>query len=453
MNYINLLLILLNLFSLYYSIIELPFYRVFPETSKDPIENYTYNNLYIDLEIGTPPQKIPFKFSTNSFGTYVASDLISGNFEKFTDSLSRTFNLLSDETISFHIQPVNDGHIGTDIIKVNDYVFKDIKFIIADRMNHPISGAIGLKAQDTHDEKVHQCNFIKNLKEKDLINSYAFTVYYNNENSGNIIIGDLPHVFNKTFYSIDDFNYGSAEKRSGNDIEWDIKFYNIYYGNVYTDINLIGELDMEFGLLLAPEPFKIHIENNFFKKYLISRICVLKPGSYYYDSFKYYVCKKPDPTEKYTEQFNISQFENITFVKREWKINVTFTKEELFFEDENYYYFKIVIQEKAYRWILGNLFSNKVNITYDQDRKIIGTYLKAEERSIIKKIQNNKLIYIFICIAIFIIIILSYYLFKILTQFVRKKRKYEIIDEYETSINYNDINKDLIENKHKAIEI
>ena len=443
----NLIFFFSNLICLYNSIIILPFYRIFPENSNDEVEKNIYNNIFIDIEIGTPPQKIPFKFSTNSFGTYVASDLITGNFEKFTDSLSRTFNLLSEETISFNIQPVNKGHIGSDIMVMNNYKFNEMKFIIADKMNHPISGAIGLKAQDTHDEKVLECNFIKNLKQKDLINSYAFTIYYDNETSGQIIIGDLPHVFNPKFYSIEDFNYGSAEKRAGNEIEWDVRFTNIYYGNVYTDVNLVGELDIEFGLLLAPNPFKIHIENNFFKKYLISRICTKKYGSYYYDSFYYYACSKPDPKERYQEQFNISEFNNITFVKKEWKVNVTFTKEELFFEDENYYYFKIVIQESAYRWILGNLFSRKINITYDQDRKIIGTYLKSEERQSLKKKKQNYLIYILIIIALIIILILSIYLYKTITQFVRKKRKYEIIDEYDTSLNYNEVN------NQKSIEI
>ena len=443
----NLIFFFSNLICLYNSIIILPFYRIFPENSNDEVEKNIYNNIFIDIEIGTPPQKIPFKFSTNSFGTYVASDLITGNFEKFTDSLSRTFNLLSEETISFYIQPVNTGHIGSDIMTMNNYKFNEMKFIIADKMNHPISGAIGLKTQDTHDEKVLECNFIKNLKQKNLINSYAFTIYYDNETSGKIIIGDLPHVFNEKFYSIDDFNYGSAEKRAGNDIEWDVRFTNIYYGDVYTDVNLVGELDIEFGLLLAPNPFKIHIENNFFRKYLISRICTTRHGRYYYSSFYYYVCQKPNPKERYKEQFNISEFNNITFVKKEWKINVTFTKEELFFEDENYYYFKIVIQENAYRWNLGNLFSNKINITYDQDRKIIGTYLKSEEHQILKKKKQNKLIYILIYIAIIIIIILSFYLYKIITQFVRKKRKYEILDEYDTSVNYNEVN------NQKSIEI
>jgi hypothetical protein len=447
MNNIKLIFFYSNLICIFHSIIILPFYRIYPENSNDEVEKNIYNNIFIDIEIGTPPQKIPFKFSTSSFGTYVASDLITGNFEKFTDSLSRTFNLLSEETISFHIQPVETGHIGSDIMLINNYKFNGMKFIIADKMHHPVSGVIGLKTQDKHDEKVLDCNFIKNLKQKDLINSYAFTIYYDNETSGKIIIGDLPHVFNKKYYSINDFNYGSAEIRAGNDIEWDVKFSEINYGDVYTDVNLVGELDVEFGLLLAPNPFKIHIENNFFRKYLISRICVKKSGSYYYDSFYYYACKKPDPKERYTEQFNISEFKNITFVKNEWKVNITFTKEELFFEDEENYYFKIVIQEKAYRWILGNLFSSKINITYDQDRKIIGTYVKSEEHQNIKKKKKNYIIYTFIYIALIIVIILSIILYKNVTQFVRKKRKYEIIDEYDTTINYSEVK------NQKSIEI
>ena len=87
------------------------------------------------------------------------------------------------------------------------------------------SGILGLFIDEKKFEAVNlsDFNFIEQLKNKNLISSYDFYFNFNNQNSGNIIIGSKPNEISKEKYK--NKNYITLKTSSFNsDNDWNIKF-------------------------------------------------------------------------------------------------------------------------------------------------------------------------------------------------------------------------------------
>ena len=79
------------------------------------------------------------------------------------------------------------------------------------------------------EENIYDLNFIDQLKAKDLISSYDFYFNFENQKSGDLIIGLRPDELEKEKYN--GLNYVAMKTSSSNgELDWSIKFDHIYYG-------------------------------------------------------------------------------------------------------------------------------------------------------------------------------------------------------------------------------
>ena len=79
------------------------------------------------------------------------------------------------------------------------------------------------------EENIYDLNFIDQLKAKDLISSYDFYFNFENQKSGDLIIGLRPDELEKEKYN--GLNYVAMKTSSSNgELDWSIKFDQNYYG-------------------------------------------------------------------------------------------------------------------------------------------------------------------------------------------------------------------------------
>ena len=116
-------------------------------------------------------------------------------------------------------------------------------------------------------------NFISELKEKSEINGYDFSFRYTNtlEDKGELIIGDLLHIYDSKNYDENTLRTAKINKESGK--LWSINF-DIYISNEYhLEIDEIGSFFIEEYFMTGSYKYFEYIEKFFFKKYINEKKC------------------------------------------------------------------------------------------------------------------------------------------------------------------------------------
>jgi hypothetical protein len=132
-------------------------------------------------------------------------------------------------------------------------------------------------------------------------------------------------------------------------------------------------------------------------------------------TYKYFVCDS---------NVNLDDFSELKFYEKNLNYTFILNKNDLFELNDGKIYLKIIEQHYySKNWVFGRLFLKKYQLYFDYDRKTIGIYIN-------KKNESNLGIYLLFIFLIFIIIILIYLLFKFWKN-KRKKRAFELDDEYE----------------------
>ena len=199
-----------------------------------------------------------------------------------------------------------------------------------------------------------------------------FTLEYNNENEGNLIIGNYPHEYNETFNK-EDLIYSYIETPN-------IYIHKVFSNNIVIENSTIVKLEYEFGLIEGSEDYYNKIYLQFFDDYLNKNICskimVNNMSSYYYT-----ICNKNIDLQKFP--ILILQIEPL-------KYNFTFDYKDLFLEFENKLYFMIIFQLIPDKWVLGEIFFKKYQIVFDKEKKNMGYILNNHLQ--IKRIFLNFLL-------------------------------------------------------------
>ncbi len=250
-------------------------------------------------------------------------------------------------------------------------------------------------------------NLIKELKEKQLIDSYSFSIEFLDDNNGRLIIGGMPHEYNSNYEE----KYFIYEKIKFKD--WHLTFNNISHekNNEYL-LNNEGNLSLSYYGLVSSSSYKQLIDKIFFNKLFEENKCEKKLhiGE---EKVIVYVCN---------DGINIKKFPKILFKS----LNFTFIFEgkELFRKiSNNKLIFLIHFGNDENIWKLGEIFIKKYQLIYNYDKKIIGLYTKKLEKSYI-----HYFIYSFL---ILMIIILLYCLIMNRKKVFRKIRANELEDSYD----------------------
>ena len=464
--FLNLIILFFKL-NLIYSQIIIPFTTIKENiTSSDYVSTFMYssfnNKIITKIKIGNPSQEIPLRIKTLRVPLSINS-IRMGTYKTilFNESNSSSY-------IPLHEKPYYYGELDfTNAIKSkeeinfgNNLILKNISFLLGIENNKGLreSGVLGLNLPDS-DHRVKDVTFIKQLKERDLINNYTFFIEYekdsfNESNKGNLILGIFPHEYNKDKYDINKFKEFYAEIVGST---MGFKINQALYGNnnETIDEDFKVQLAVEDNFIRGNKIFKEFFLNNFFNKYITKRICFESKFSYLDETnSQFFYCEK---------KVNLSQFQNIKLIVDNFGINendndgnnntnliIELNYEDLFTEFDNKYYFLMYFPDNDYEstyFKLGKVLFQKYLINFNLETKKIGFYFSDKEGKEDNNNDNdgyneekkeNIIPWILVGILIFIVMILIGFIIYINPCKKRTKRANELIDDnytYEEGIN------------------
>ena len=425
-------IILSYFFTYIFSEILLPI-KIIENENFNEINNIIMSNLYISTKIGTNKQNINLLLKFSTYQIYLSDYLNNKNY--FNYNKSNSF-IIYDSNSSFYLQDFKEHFFCKDNFYLDKIQISQLNFVLAkELLYYNVSGCFGLKINDANFNVNTEFNLIKQLKKKDIINSYCFTLLFDNKNNnGEILIGDYPHEI-KTFndkYLFEENNFFYTKSYFQDDLfSWSLVFDNITHNNqqVYHNYN-IGELQIEIGGIVAPNYFQDMINVSFFKVLFESKKCEIKITNISLYKYIYYTCDK---------DVNIKEFKEINFYIKNIRLNISLNYNDLFIKRNNKYVFLIFFKDYSFKkWILGKPFLKKEIFTFDLDKKIIG-YYKNKNYYVINNNKLNLNLILLLFLSFVLIIILVIILFKKKINF-RKKYANELNDQYEYNTDYKSIN-------------
>ena len=398
-------------------VIKIPFKRKFLEklTSENIMEQLQTNYLTINLKIGEPFQEIPFILKMTQNPVFIIGNNYPENIIKFNENISNTFKL-TNKSQSLILSDLIKGFLSYDTFDLgNNIIIKDFNFILAKELSKEakkINAEIGLCFRN-YNVEIFDTNFLEQLKKNKLINSYVFTFKYNNDDEGEFIIGNLLHEYDKNFKE-EDFNFvniGIPDEV----LDWEIKFDKVTLNQIVIDDFFKGiTFKIEYGFILGISEYYKIIKELFFNEY--KNECKEKNIN---NKEIYFVCNN---------NINLEKFPILEFNIRDLKSNITFDKNDLFYEFENKKYFLVVFRTDFWniKWTFGKPYFKKYLSFYDKERKIYGIYHNKSSSFDIKNI-----IILFIIIQIFILVIYIIFKYYISLHNKRKIRANELEDDYD----------------------
>ena len=390
----------------------------------------------LDLNNNTYPEDITGYQNYTYNDNYILKNIFKLNY--YNSSLSKTYNFVSDIKEDFYTQlySFDKGLYANEIFsfqsknKISDKgVIKSLNLTFTYRQSVRFDhrpGQIGLLIGDSE--------LLYELKHENEINNYEFTIKYTdiNEEKGELIIGDPPHVYDENNFKEKDIRCAKAVKDYY--LQWNLIFSNIYVenSNYIFKKKEIGTFKIEeFFFLGTTEYFEV-IQNIFFNKYINEKICFLQMHKKhpYIDEYYHFICKIND-NKKREEFFN--NFPSLIFFQKEMYYNFTFNAKDLFtiIPDDNRILFNIEFKNKNKKWEFGKSFFKKYQLSFDLDSKLIKFYINSNNEN---QKENNNIsdikILIIIMLIIFVFIIGILFGKVLCSKYNRKIRAYELEDNY-----------------------
>ena len=424
-------------------VVNLPFLKEMPElegiSPKDIIfPNLITNQIMAELSLGTSPQKIKLRLEFGGYIFYIAGDS-SSNSIKFNQEKSKTYQKILEQEIDIN-KSTNKAIYSSDYFYFNNnkYIISFLLGVDTDKDNS--GGLIGLNLEDINDaDNYNKYNFINELKRIGLINDYYFTIKYENNLSGKIIIGDLPHNYDNN-YNKDNYRDIYSELTE-NDLTWKIKFNGIYMGekeNTENKTNIedygYGYFRLEKSIIEGIEIYRKELLNSFLKEKIDNNLCFEIKSLIYYS----YYCKK---------EVDLSKMKNIYFYNKALDFTFELTYKDLFYYNklDGNNYFLVVFsteiddEEINYNnyWVLGEPFFKKYQFYFNKNSKRIGIYtsFNNNEKDEQSWISRNKWYIVLIIILIILLGGLGVTLFMLIKNKKRKMKANELDDDFDYTTN------------------
>ena len=504
----NIFLVLIFIFHIVTSsLIKIPFKIIKPKSGskfEKYIEDISFHyKLYSLIEIGTPPQNIETFFNlkiSNYFISNTCNDCLSFYSYKNSNSFIKLetdekpflygSTFYGNETFYFYDENNKQKIIENMLIFVPELKGdKEIKNCLN----------IGLKFPDFSNNNFQE-SFIQQLKHKNTINQYFWTIIFydddkiNNDYVGEFIFGD---IFNDYFRKNDKelFSYNKIthtytglikKKNSVKEeiiLEWGLQFDEIYFIDNLNQNNKINtiyihdlsiEFDININIILGTSTYYNNIIVHFFNYYFNKNIC--KEAYMNNKLYKFIYCNAVNFTKN-----DLDKFPTLNFKNNILRYIFTLDSKDLFSltNDKQYYIFNIMLlnilngNNDEQKWVFGLTFLKKYHFIFDSDNKLIYFYNKNGKFSdefeniddnneisdenkkdkIINNMEKNNyfniviIIIIFIILAILLIVLIKKILFKKGYILMRIKKANELMDEYDYSNYNNNINDIKGENK------
>ena len=363
---------------------------VSPKDVIDP--NIADNLVTTELKVGTEPQSIKLRIELASYLFYITGGNMLSQTE-FNPKKSDSYHKIENNTRYFRESKLTEGIFSSDIFYFTDNKY-ETKFILGlETLKDKSGGLIGLKIDDSSTKSYANFNFINEMKRNKIISDYYFTIKYNDNNSGNIIIGNMPHKYDSN-YNEDDFRDIYCELRDF-DFTWNFKLDNIYIAEGNNSSNKrelgggsYGYLKIEKGVIEGTSAYRTTLLSYFMQEKIDRKLCfeVSKETDNNYIS---YYC---------TKEVDISQLKNIYFYNKELDFTFELTYKDLFYYNEidGHYYFLIVFLKEedewdysSFYWTFGEPLIKKYQFVFNQNTKRIGLYTSIGDNNNKMNINNG----------------------------------------------------------------
>ena len=434
------------------------------------ISDFINFNIYINFSIGTPKKHVAHFITSNSqsflydsMHLHYRGGKINNNMQKeienslnifYAPQNSSTFdkidinnNLYSD---FFYLHDINNDEIKS---KINFHIVEAEK-------DKKLCGTIDLYYQDESNPRYKNKNFIKALKDNNIVdNSYLTFIYgeYNlkdnleyfnddyNNILGKLIIGESPHAFAPEKYKEEnEIKINGIFSLNINEIKFSSKLSNYIEKN--TRLNL--KYNSEF--ILGSNIFRDELDNIFFNDLFTQKIC---SKDYYNENIFIsqaiiYSCENNNIIKE-----KIKIFPTLYLEMKTYNLTFLFNYKELFKLYDNRLYFLIMFKTNSHNWEVGELFFRKYITSINYYSKTISFYKtqveeinyktdifseipncdKSTNKEVSNKTTDNNFMIRIIVLMAFVIVIIAIFgiliLLKIKLKKNRKKRADELNDD------------------------
>lgn len=407
-------LILLNYIE---AIVRIPISKEIPSSFSNEkiIESFVKIPMVAEIDVGTPSQKVKLSVDLYEYSTVIFGSEMAKNSSKFNESLSVTYKTNNTKKENFYTVKFPTGYVGNDKFYIGNANLDNYNFVLATNTSLTTGmGFIGFNPGHGMRSILYETNFILQMKKRDFIESYAFTIAIKNSYKGEVIIGNYPHEYND--------NFKEEELKMIKTIPY---FYALIWGfnfNVTYNKISVNKKSEDFAEIFADADYIVgsqalfeEVMTSFFQKYINQKECEVDT---FYDKY-WFICNKT---------IDLKEFKKLEFYQKELNYSFVFDYHELFEEKGDKLYFKVCFFKEAKffnYWIIGIPFLKKYQLVFDQDKKLIGLYIPKEHKF------KFKIEWAIIAVLVIICILLLYFLIIRNRNMERKKRAVELVDGYE----------------------
>ena len=415
------------------SIIFLPLKIDIDDNDNDfEISKLESSNIYTEINIGKPNQKVKLYLSFNFYLTFIFDRNVDGSYNHL-DSL--TYENISKTT--YYSSPFEKGFESNETFNLQTYnsnseiEISDFSFDLVTKLKENTNlkeGIMGLKLFDNTYRGDPVRNIVVQLKKRHIIETYGWNIKFTKNGEGVLGIGAYPHEYDHENYSTEYFKQILSGWRPTG-VYWEIEFTNIItgYGN-YIEKTRKCEMQIETGLIFGSDEYFELVQHEFFEEKIEKNLCFQNTStSSSYLNFKYFYCINSEV---------IKEFKGIHFKNNDLSTDFFFDYNDLFIKKNDKYYFLIAFRPSSNtNWVIGYPFFKKYEFVFEPDKKLIGTYINYPNNNGKNKDGNDKtsvyLLIGFVVLLSAIILVLSYFLYKLITKTLKKKRANELDDNYD----------------------
>ena len=243
--------------------------------------------------------------------------------------------------------------------------------------NNNLCGHLGLlsPAVNNNYESSLSKSFIKQLKEKNIIDSYNWYVRFNKDYSGEFFIGAAPHEIKPNNYLEENLNIANA-KFINDYYYWEISFSSVYYTNnknkeVKSNTEKTGLISFNYNFIIADNEYYENIYKDYFEEYIKKTIC---QADQIKDSKNKYILIYCDE-KKFSEAY-MEKFPEINLKSPGFNFIFKIDYKDVFMKARSQIIFKILfsLKKENSNWTLGKLFLTKYQFVFNHDSKTFGFY-------------------------------------------------------------------------------
>ena len=310
--------------------------------------------------------------------------------------------------------------------------------------DYALCGNIGLNLDISE-----KTNLIVQLKKKNYINKYIWTLRYQTEEDGLINIGTEPHFYDKENFNYENYCTMKAIPTQSPETVWSFEMDKVIidHKNKSTEYPLTDtkvDFLIDRGLIIGTDEYKKKIDEIFFNDLVSKNICHIETETFDDEEqgakneyYVYWCNSNSFMGNKYTvEKTYYNTFPSLKLTLQQYNMIFALNKEDLFFDKYGKAFFLIIFKKSGSQnniWKLGEPFFAKYQSTFDLDKKTVGFYnknFKNENTSEQPKSSGSMtaLYIIILVIIVAVLVVVAYYFGKKFNE-SRKRRANELNDD------------------------